>query len=273
MKINTTSEILTIDPKTASEWLQNRWGDQRPVRVGHVQRLVSDMLNDRFRVSPDAILRVSGKLANGQHRLEAVVQANKSQTFLVMQSNDDELYKVIDSGLKRTASDSLIGIPYAQNMPAIARWVQSYESQNFSPMTRKARGNRENGKTSLDTQVAIIEYCLEHQRILGEAAQFVVSIWVESKLLPISMGAALYVLASRRKLKESVQQFLQSVYVTGGDNVAGDLRNKLTLNRSSRNPIPQGYVFGILIKSFRSYCNGTRPGILKWAKDEAFPVL
>lgn len=272
MKTTATAEVLKITPAQAAEWLSDKWGEQRQLRSSHVKRLAADMEAGRFKTSPDAILRIKGKLANGQHRMSAVVLSGKPQTFIVMESSDEELYKVIDAGLRRTVADGLIGAKYAKEMPPIARWVQAY-SATFNP---SARGGSEAiaGKAGkYATQIETIDYCLENQMLLEEAATFVVSIYVKTKLLSVSIGGAIFVIAATAGKTEEAKEFLQQVYIGTGDSAAIDLRNRLIANKSSRSKFPPGYVFGITIKAFRSFLNGSRPGVLKWAKDESLPKI
>jgi len=47
----------------------------------------------------------SGKLIDGQHRLEAVVEADIPVEMLVVTGVRDDAYKVLDNGIKRTLSD------------------------------------------------------------------------------------------------------------------------------------------------------------------------
>lgn len=273
MKTNATAEIMKITPELATEWLADRWGEQRSIRLAHVNRLASDMEAGRFKTSPDAILRIKNKLANGQHRLTAVVQSGKAQTFLVLQSNDEELYKVIDAGLRRTVSDGLIGIQYSKSIPSIARWVQAYETRTLQPSNRTG-GEALKKRINAPTQCELIDYCLGNQEILSEAARFTNPLYEQTRLLPLSMGGAIYVInASRNGHLEKAKSFLKQVYLEGGNTAAGDLRNRLIANRGVKSKLPPGYIFGITIKAFKSYYNGTRPGVLKWAKDEEFPVI
>lgn len=273
MKTNASAEVKKITPELATEWLAERWGEQRNIRIGHVNRLAADMESGRFRVSPDAILRIKNKLANGQHRLSAVVKSGKAQYFLVMESNDEELYKVIDAGLRRTVSDGLIGIQYAKSLPSIARWVQAYETKT---LRAGARSGSESGADApyYSTQSELIEYCIDNQEILSEAASFVYPLVEQTRVMRLSIGAAIYVLAaSREGYLEKTKTFLQQVYIEGGNTAAGDLRNRLIANLGGRSKLNAGYIFGITIKALKAFNNGTRPGVLKWAKDEEFPVL
>jgi len=275
MKTNATAEVRKITPEIANEWLADRWGEQRTIRAGHVNRLAADMEAGRFKISPDAILRIKGKLANGQHRLTAVLQSGKGQSFLVMESNDEELYKVIDAGLRRTVADGIIGIQFAKSMPSIARWVQAYDTRNCQQTSRSpSEASVKPGTTSWPTQCELIDYCISNQEVLSEAASYVNALYTQTKLLPLSIGGAVYALAAARNGRlEKAKTFLQQVYLEGGSSAAGDLRNRLIANRGSKSKIRAGYLFGITIKAFKSYCNGTRPGVLKWSKDEDFPSI
>lgn len=138
-KFNTQVRLMLVGPQTASEWLANKWGEQRNIRTGHVERLADDMLKNRFRLTPDAILRVKGRLANGQHRLEAVVRSKMPQYFLVMESEDEELYKVLDAGIRRTLGDSLVGYTHGHSLPPIAQWVLAYKARSGATSARDAK--------------------------------------------------------------------------------------------------------------------------------------
>ena len=261
----------------ATEWLCEKWGEQRPVRNGYVKKLASDMESGRFNLGPDAIVRIRGKLANGQHRLNAVVKSGKAQTFIVMESNDDEMYKIIDSGMRRIASDSLLGVKYARCMPSVARWIMGYESNSmFSAASSAADVSRiKSGKDIYArSQVEIINYCKNNEETLSEAIEFVYGLVEKTRILTASIAAAIYIIGSSSKIgKEKTKDFLTAVFMDGGQNAAGDLRNKLICNANSKRRLMQGYIFAVTLKSLRSFANGTRLGVLKFANGESFPEL
>jgi hypothetical protein len=266
--------IETITPQKATDWLRTRFEAQRPVRLSHIQRLAADMAANRFKIGPDAILRVKGRLANGQHRLEAVVLSDKPQTFIVMESDDDELYKIIDAGLRRTVSDGLVGLPYAKTIPSIARWVQAYEKESLWAGCRTgAMAASRNGRDVRSTQIETIDYCIEYQHQLTEAASFVNPMYEETRLLPLSIGGALYVIGENAGKGDLVREFLRQLYVAGEHPVVNQLRNRLISNRGLKTQLRQGYVFGITLKALKAFCSGTAVGTLKWINGEAFPKL
>jgi len=236
--------------------------------------MVDDMLNKKWHVTPDAILLVKNMVANGQHRLDAVAQSGIPEKFIVMRSNDEELYKFVDLGKRRTAADALTGRTYSREMPSVARWVMGYESDQLAAETH--------GQISAVTQTVLrftipmhelIDYCEKNSAILTEAVKYVHPLYSATKLLPLSIGAAIHALAETRGKATEARDFLRGVYLDGGALSAIDLRNRLIHNRGGKSKLGMGYVFGITIKAFNSFLNGTRPARLKWHKDEALPKL
>lgn len=273
------AQIMTVTPDMAKEWLADRWPEQRAIRGGHVARLLHDMENGNWKIGPDAILRVKGKLANGQHRLEALVRYGKPLRFLVMDSNDDELYKIIDAGMRRLVADGLIGIKYAAKISTIARWILAYEAGIIQPHTKTSgdttRVSGSNFKSKyLYSQVELINYCTDNSATLSESAEFIDGLYRQSALLRWSIGGALYCMATARGEQAKVKEFLTQLFLGGTtDSAASDLRNRLIMIKGSKAKFSGAYVFAITVKAYKSYLNGTRPNRLTWSKDEDFPTL
>ena len=270
MNFKVKCELMRITPSTANEWLSDKWGEQRNVRTSHVKRLANDMRNGLFKIGPDAILRIKGKLANGQHRLNAVAESGIAQTFLVMESDDEELFKVIDAGVKRTVGDALIGCTYSASIPAVARWVMAYELQSVS----KTAFSGASAVAKKFTQIEIINYCQDNLEPLTEAMSYCTPLYNNTKLMPLAVAGALYCIAAQKDdYIDKGRDFLQKVYISGGENAAGDLRNRLIGNKGSRSKIPPGYLFGLSLKALKSFCNDTRPATLKWVDGEPLTML
>lgn len=261
MKTNVTIE--KVSPQLASEWLEEMWPGQRVLRKKYVDRLAEDMNLSQFKVGPDAIVRIKGKLANGQHRLEAVVRSGKTQSFLVLESDDDDLYKVIDSGLKRTASDGIMGMMHAKSIPSVARWVLAYERG-----TIYKGGN--SGYSKNLSQLQVINYCIENKDMLSEAVTFANPLYCKTKLLSLSIASAMHALASKVSSEAlvSCRSFLIGVYIDGGQNAAGDLRNRLIEHAKTKLKQRPTYIFAITAKAFRAYRSGVRAAKLSWRDGE-----
>lgn len=98
---------ITVDPETAKRWLAANTVN-RTIRSTRVNQYARDMAAGRWRLSNDAIaFSPDGKLLNGQHRLNAVVESGKAITFLVVRNLPIETMTTMDSGSARTAADAL----------------------------------------------------------------------------------------------------------------------------------------------------------------------
>lgn len=96
-----------IDAETASHLLTRNKLNRRldPARVS---RYVSDMKNGYWCMNGDAIrFDEEGNLADGQHRLVAVVKSDTKQTFIIIENVHNESKRTIDTGKSRTGSDVL----------------------------------------------------------------------------------------------------------------------------------------------------------------------
>lgn len=269
--MSTSTTLRTVTPSIAVEWLSNRWGEQRAVRESHVTRLVRDMESGRFRVGPDAIVRINGRLANGQHRLSAIVESGIQQTMVVMESSDESMYQVIDCGLRRSARDSLSQHEFSAYLSPIARWVWAYEwftRRHGDPQRAKSLTMRANTPTHCE----IIEYCIDHLAELQDAARVVNPLYEQTRLLTLSLGGAIYVIAVRAGHAPAAEEFLRGVYIDGGATAAGDFRNRLIGRRGRSKPDPL-FTFALAVKSIRAFIGGERLGCLKWGRDETFPSI
>lgn len=99
-------ELMT--PERAASILKNQNSKNRNIRDRSVEKIAFDILAGKWRVTHQAIaFSNDGELLDGQHRLSAIVKANKAVHLYVKYGLDKECMDVIDSGNSRTASDTL----------------------------------------------------------------------------------------------------------------------------------------------------------------------
>lgn len=264
MKLKLDVSIEKVNPQLASEWLANRLPEQRKVREAHVKRLASDMSLGKFKVSFDCIGFINDRLANGQHRLEALVLSGKPQSFIVLRTNDIDLFKVTDAGIKRQVSDGLHGVNNALVVAAASRWVRNYELGILTVNAHSSHGAEYKRAGHAASQIELIEYAEDHKDILQECATFCHSLYQSSRLIPSSITTALMVIAADKGHKKEAESFITSLYNgEGNSSSAHDMRNRLIVNKGARAKLPAGYMFALILKAFKSYLNGTRPGSLK----------
>lgn len=100
------SSIEVITPKRATEYLDRNHGN-RKLREGVVERYAEDMKNGRWTqcVAP-IVFYDNGDIADGQHRLWAIVESGKQQSFYVVRGLPREAGLNIDTGLGRSLVDN-----------------------------------------------------------------------------------------------------------------------------------------------------------------------
>ena len=133
-----------IGPKQA-EQLLNRNTSNRKLRTGVVEKYASDMKAGRWTESIDPIaFYTNGDLANGQHRLWAVVESKAKQEFLIIRGLSRAAGLNIDAQLMRTLVDNArisgIDADLTFSLVAVARAVAQGDRQVSwrSPTNKRA---------------------------------------------------------------------------------------------------------------------------------------
>lgn len=124
--MNITTQLVT--PEMARQWLQANSNNRR-IRKTLIARLKADIESGNWQMTHQPIaLAEDGQLIDGQHRLSAIVAAGIAVPLTVATNCAKETFAVIDSGVKRTAADSLHveGIKNANVLSAAIRYYLCY---------------------------------------------------------------------------------------------------------------------------------------------------
>ena len=265
-KFNATVTVENIGPKKAQEYLGEMFTEQRSLRENRVITYAMEMEQNKWHLSCDALLLIRGKLANGQHRLQAVILCGKEMPFLVMRSNDLELYKVLDCGIGRATRDVLGDMPYAKTVSAMAALVSQFDAGALSV------NGYQRDKRAKVTRSYVLDYVAAHRDALVHEAAEVSNLNSTRRLLtPVLSGAFLHL--ANRKGNDQGLTFIRNVYIGGVIDAAYDLRERLIKNANSSSKVHRHHLFGLLIKAFQSFSQGTRPGVLRLTEDSAFPKM
>lgn len=102
-----SAQFVIVTPTMAKEWL--RFNDNnRNMRGPNVAMYARDIRTDRWIVTGQAIqFDRDGVMIDGQHRLMAIIKADKPVMLLVVRGLDPRAKSVIDAGAKRSAADAL----------------------------------------------------------------------------------------------------------------------------------------------------------------------
>lgn len=265
--MNAQVTIETINPKMAVELTKNKLPEQRNLRPGNVSQLASEMNRGAFRLSCDAICLVKGRLANGQHRLEAVIRSGKSAPFIILRTNDEEIYKITDAGRPRSVGDGLVGTSHASLIASAARLVLAYD---FGIIGHS--GYNMNTKEKSITRSGIFDYIQQNREKLAEQSKFVFSLYLKTGVVGTTITTAFLHIASRLD-EEKARAFIANVYLGESIDASKDFRDRMIKHSNTRSRLRQAHVFGLLIKAWNSYKNGTRPGLLQFKDTEEFPEI
>ena len=136
MKIETKQ--VTVTPDMAKNWLAKYNKRNRSVRDTAVENYAEDMKAGRWRFTHQGIaFYTDGCIADGQHRLMAVVKANVPVKFLVTNGLPVETGAILDQHARRQLHDAMVIGGLAswsnRNIIAISRFLMSEMGSNTKP--------------------------------------------------------------------------------------------------------------------------------------------
>lgn len=102
------AKVETVTPKRAQEILENNNTHNRRLTKSRVDRYARDMEAGRWKQNgASLVFNCDGTLLDGQHRLAAVVQSNRSVQLLVVRNADKDSLETIDDVRPRSVGDLL----------------------------------------------------------------------------------------------------------------------------------------------------------------------
>jgi len=97
--------MVAITPAMAERWLTANVGN-RSIRERHVITLRDDIVEGRWKITHQGIAFArSGRLLDGQHRLKAIIAADKAATLPVFVDLPDDVFGALDRGKMRSFHD------------------------------------------------------------------------------------------------------------------------------------------------------------------------
>lgn len=148
------TEVVTITPNQAQQIIETANIDNRRIRENNVKWLSEQMIKNEWMLTHQGIaFSENGKLLDGQHRLLAVIKANKPVSFMVTSGLPEDSFKVIDCGERRSLADlthidkktvevlrlaaSAVRSPDFNNNKATAAQLLSFEDRGWGNLHRR----------------------------------------------------------------------------------------------------------------------------------------
>lgn len=193
-------ELKTITPTQAKNWLGNNINN-RNISKRRVATYVQQILSDDWQLNGETIkLTEKGVLLDGQHRLQAVIQANKSIQSYVLTGVKSDVFKTIDTGKGRGASD-ILSIAGFENTVTMAAAIRSYYT--IQGGTKQIEGSgRPKGLTNLDI-LKFAQSTKKFPNAIKDSLQYKKVI----KFIRASNCGALYYLFSQKSAADCAQFF------------------------------------------------------------------
>jgi hypothetical protein len=243
MKIQTriAHEVEIVSPLMAENWLSNLHDGQRPVARRHVERLAADMTEGRFALSPDAIcITENGRLANGQHRLRAVVKSGVSVPMVIARGWPEDVYSIMDAGLRR-ALHYRVNADWMRSKPALA-------------MVKQAMLGLSDRRGSI-TEQEVVAYGEKHEAVFSAIIAMPKAANVRSSVLAACARAMMNGAPPSR-----IQRFIDVVYTGVGDGAeeSGAIRLFSFLQSSAQyGGNTMSLVYAKSLSALRAFLSGT----------------
>ncbi len=256
----------TITPRKATEWLGLNT-ENRPLRHSYVATLSDALTAGEFQENGETIkFTESGKLVDGQHRLQAVIASGVSYRGIVVRGLDESAYITVDTGTPRGLKD-VLARNRETNYTTLAVAVRAML------LLTSGRGLAGGGKMRIPIAMAVLAKFPQ----LRDAVQFCCDNELRS-VCSVGYAAAMLVLC-RSHDKEKADQFWSSVGI--GDNLtktspAYVLRKRLLENKAATQGTPRlgrDQVIALCAKAWEAHLADKPLKVLRWSSQEAMPTF
>jgi len=158
-------EFITVTPEMAKMYLEKNT-DNRNKRGWWVSSIANMIKRGEWIPTHQGVaFSKSGKLIDGQHRLEAIVEANVPVQMMVTTGVNDDAYKVLDNGIKRTLADLTNITPKTAELCRVLARL-AYNS-NFNTSAEQCLEIYNTGVGEVSDN--LIEYCGKNIKVYSSA--------------------------------------------------------------------------------------------------------
>jgi hypothetical protein len=258
-----------ITPSDAQKFLDEK-GPNRPLTESKAVSTAEEIKSGCFAENGESIIfDENGRLLDGQHRMRAIVLANKPIVSLCVFGIPRRHFVTIDGGRKRTAADALATKEYKNAVisASVARQLFIYKNVSGSIAPGSAIPKISN-KDILDT--------MKKNPDIEDAVSFVLSLPALRKIISPSTTAFCYLMASRQNATKAEEFF--SKLASGEQLKTGSpiltLRNRLVGLVGEKHKITTVELVAITIKAWNAFIAGRQMKLARWygkTKNESFP--
>lgn len=267
------SKFETITPAKAQKWLATMEQNRR-VKRGNIIALTRAIENDEWVANGETIkFDEDGHLIDGQHRLLAVVEADKPIQSLVVRDLPAISQETVDTGKARTLADTLKlrGETNVLNLAATINMIHRWQRRNIF--------NRPENNPTRGQAIQFLHDHPELRDMLKDASH------VSQKLgqgIPVSVIATCMYAFSKidePDTKEFWYAVAEGVYEDGSpidpSSPIFTLKQYIIRNRTGHKRQPSEQIHAVIVKAWNAYRKGVPVQLLIWrgggSRPEQFP--
>ena len=147
-------ELVMVGPDLAKLWLEKNT-DNRTQKPGHKNKIVRAIQLEEFRFAGDPIrFAANGRLLDGQHRLESIVETGVTLPLLVMKGFHEDAQLYMDAGKPRGPGDQVtlqLKVPGGNNWASIARLIIRWDADDLLTNILQA------------SNAEVVAFCRDHE--------------------------------------------------------------------------------------------------------------
>lgn len=254
-------EMMTVTPELAAKWLKTKNNRNRKFSPRKIGAYAGDLRAGDWKITHQNSIAFykDGNLADGQHRLAAIVECGVSVEFMVWFGLDNDSAYGIDAHRARTASDQI-------RIAGEEDWIGKDAIATARMMKRSGRSVR-----MMMSPKQIVDFCHEHER----AIKFAMSELGGSMPAPVRCAVALaFYYVDHDNLSKWCAIMKSGVGAVPLSRTVLTLRERLLRDvsmRSSSGPVRET-IAKMSMRSIQAYCDGVVLTKLYEPKDRAYEI-
>lgn len=258
---------MTVTPDLAREWLGKNKNNRR-INPKRVTTLAQEIVRGNWVANGESIKLNGDQLLDGQHRLRAVVEADKPIETLVVSGLPTSVFATIDQNKKRSGSDALHvnGEQYSMHLAAAIRVVLDMRDVE----SKWKRSNRVIPNSEYIDFIVAEPGIRDSVRAVHNQMRFLVT------TVSTTIPAALHYLLGEKYptvRDEFFARLSDGVGLEDGDP-EHTLRQKLIENASTRVKAERTMIMAWFVVAFNQRLQGKKGGRIFWNPDrQEFPVI
>lgn len=260
-------ETILLTPAKAAELLK-RNTNNRNVKKERVLMYAHEIANDNWTLNGESIkISSNGEVLDGQHRIMAVIKANKPIKTVFISDLQKEVITTIDTGVGRSGGDvlSINGVKHSNNISA---GITKFHSLKLG--RRDIRSNNKIRSKCSNTDI-LKEYNInpEYWQRLHNVSVAYYRKWF--RIITISDTIAYYSFFNTKYSEDIVNGFFESIINRTGNGAL--LYDRLLNDSLAKRKISVVEKNALVIKCFVNHVNDRVPKVLVFQKNETFPTI